>query len=85
VFHATHIWSGTGPIFKDRDRWPLAVRLEILRDLARIPALFQIPIVFYGFERSRITFDGIDNDKLSANELLVAAHGHDVYRLHPSH
>jgi hypothetical protein len=53
VFHATDIWSGTGKVFKDRNKWPLPRRLEILHDLARIPCRFDIPIVYFGFERSK--------------------------------
>jgi hypothetical protein len=43
VFHATDIWSGTGKVFKDRNKWPLPRRLEILHDLARIPCRFDTP------------------------------------------
>lgn len=47
IFHATDIWSGA-KYFKDRDKWPMERRLEILRDLARIPGRFDIPVA-WGF------------------------------------
>jgi hypothetical protein len=75
IFHATDLWSGTGRIFKDRDRWPLAVRLNILHDLVRIPSQYEIPIIFFALERSSIVFEGVDNDQFSAHEILVASHG----------
>jgi hypothetical protein len=75
IFHAKDLWSGSGPIFKDRDRWPLPMRLNILHDLVRIPAQHQVPIVFYALERSRVQFDGIDYSKVSAHEMSVAVHG----------
>src|ERR1700722_20191961 len=75
VFHATELWSGIGPIFKDRDRWSLPVRLNILHDLVRIPGQYEIPIVFFALERSRVVFDEVDMTKVSAHELLAAAHG----------
>ena len=43
VFHATHIWSGV-KYFKDREVWPLSKRLEILAELAALPASFDLPI-----------------------------------------
>lgn len=47
VFHATDIWSGK-KYFGDRNKWPMERRLDILRDLARIPGHFDIPIA-WGF------------------------------------
>jgi hypothetical protein len=53
VFHATEIWSGTGKVFKNREKWPLHLRLSILHDLARIPCRLNIPIVYHGYERAK--------------------------------
>jgi hypothetical protein len=53
VFHAKDIWSGSGKIFRDREKWPLPRRLAILHDLARIPCRFDIPIVYHTVERSK--------------------------------
>jgi len=47
IFYATDIWSGAR-YFRDRERWPMERRLEILRDLARIPGRFDMPIA-WGF------------------------------------
>jgi hypothetical protein len=44
VFHATDIFSGSG-YFKDKEKWPLPKRLEILHDLADIPSKFGLPVV----------------------------------------
>jgi hypothetical protein len=44
VFHATDIWSGTGKIFGDRDRWTFDRRMIVLRDLARIIPNNRLPL-----------------------------------------
>lgn len=49
--------------------------MNILHDLVRIPGQYEIPIVFFALERSRVVFDEVDMTKVSAHELLVAAHG----------
>jgi len=49
IFHATDIWSGT-KYFRNKERWSLDTRLEILWDLVSIPRQFQLPITF-GFVR----------------------------------
>jgi hypothetical protein len=63
IFHATDIWSGT-KYFKDRERWPQGRRLEILRDLARIPGHFDVPVAWGYVDKNEfpdpkfaITFD----------------------------
>ena len=61
VFHAKDIWSGKGPIFKDRDKWPLHRRIDILRDLARVPRKLDIPIVYEAVERA--TFGPTEEQK----------------------
>jgi hypothetical protein len=53
VFHAKDIWSGKG-IFKDREKWPLARRLDILHDLAAVPVKLDIPIVYEALERATL-------------------------------
>jgi hypothetical protein len=47
IFHATDIWSGK-KYFADRDKWSMERRLDILRDLARIPSHFDVPVA-WGF------------------------------------
>jgi hypothetical protein len=47
VFHAKDLWHG-GPYFV-RDKWPLAKRLEILTDIATIPAQFDL-VLCAGFQ-----------------------------------
>jgi hypothetical protein len=53
VFHAKDIWSGKG-IFKDREKWPLVRRLDILRDLAEVPKKLDIPIIYEALERAKL-------------------------------
>lgn len=43
VFHAKDIWHG-GKYF-DRERWPLQIRMQILREVVSIPQKFHLPIV----------------------------------------
>ena len=45
IFHAIDVFRGTG-YFKDHDIWPRCRRFPILRDLAKLPKLLGIPIVF---------------------------------------
>jgi hypothetical protein len=57
VFHTKDIWSGA-KYFKDRERWPLNKRLDILKEIALIPKHLRIPIVFHQVERAQIERDG---------------------------
>ena len=83
VFHTKDIWSGAGRVFKDRNRWPLAKRLDILHDLVRVPRELELPIVFYSrkgsrsFRRSRSR-----DDKPTGAECRLTRH--DFHRLHSS-
>lgn len=43
-FHAKELWDGSG-FFADRERWPLGLRLDMLRDLAAIPGAFGLPVM----------------------------------------
>jgi hypothetical protein len=75
VFHAKEIWSGTGKIFSDRDRWTLDRRLLILRDLARVPRRLDIPIVHEAYKRSDLQDDVKPGDKHpTEHEISIAAH-----------
>jgi hypothetical protein len=49
VFHATELFSGSG-IFKNREKYPLAHRIEAMKEILSIPSKFRLPIVF-GFIR----------------------------------
>src|SRR6476646_6251002 len=49
VFHATELFSGSG-IFKNCEKYPLAHRIEALKEILSIPSKFRLPIVF-GFIR----------------------------------
>lgn len=44
VFHAKDIWHGAKPY--DRAKYPLRIRLDLLRRLAQVPRKFNIPICF---------------------------------------
>jgi len=46
IFHAKDIWHGTKNFH--RDQWPMSKRMEILADLAAIPARFHL-LVIHGF------------------------------------
>ncbi len=74
VFHTMEIWSGTG-IFKDRDRWPLSKRINILYDLVRIPRRLEIPIIYYVTEKEGVQFEGDGVDKMTLNDKTIAYHG----------
>ncbi len=75
VFHAKEIWSGTGKVFGDRERWTLDSRLLILRDLARLPRRLDIPIVHEAFKRKALLDDHPPEKEVpSAHEVSVAAH-----------
>jgi hypothetical protein len=43
-FHAKELFFGTGPVFKDRDRYPPERRFEALRAILAIPRGFQTPV-----------------------------------------
>lgn len=43
-FHLTELWSGSG-YFKDKNKWPLKLRVPIMMDLSNIPQTFSIPIL----------------------------------------
>jgi len=45
IFHAIDVFRGTG-YFKDHEIWPRCRRFPVLRDLAKLPRLLEIPIVF---------------------------------------
>lgn len=59
AFHAKDIWSGKGKVFGDRDKWPLRRRLDILRDLARVPRKLNIPIIYEAVERAKLDLSEI--------------------------
>jgi len=74
-FHSTDIWSGTGKVFKNRERYPLYKRLQILRDLARIPKKLDIPIVHEKLERAIFSKDTLEkNASATTHEINVGAH-----------
>jgi Protein of unknown function (DUF3800) len=49
--HAKDIFHGSGEF--PRDRWPEAIRHELLDNIARIPAIFRIPIIWYIVDRKQ--------------------------------
>lgn len=49
VFHAKDIWHGSG--FFPRDKWPLATRMELLRELSEIPWKFGLTVVYGAIDR----------------------------------
>jgi hypothetical protein len=72
IFHATDLWSGGG-YFKDRNKWPLEKRLEILDDLVAIPAKFELPVAVGSIDWSTFTIDLL-NPGSSKHDLQIAAH-----------
>jgi hypothetical protein len=57
VFHATQLFSASGKVFKNRDRYPLARRLEALKAILAIPSRFKLPVVV-GFTRREKSVPG---------------------------
>jgi hypothetical protein len=45
IFHAADIFHGTG-YFKDRNKWPRELRWEKLHELASLPRILGMPVVF---------------------------------------
>ncbi len=72
IFHAKEIWSGTG-YFKNRDKWPLAKRLEILRDLAAIPTKLAIPVT-YGVGRKELIATHLKEENVSVKTQEFVEH-----------
>ncbi len=61
VFHAKELFNGGGNVF-DRTKWPLYRRLEIADELAKIPNLFELPVVYGDKKRSNV----VSNDHMVA-------------------
>jgi hypothetical protein len=75
VFHATDLWSGTGNIFGDKERWSRDSRMKILRDLARVPRKLDIPIVHEFYPRAKFAdAKNSHGKKATEHEISVAAH-----------
>ena len=75
VFHTKEIWSGTGKIFGDRDRWTLDRRLHILRDLIRVIKKIDVPVVHEAYERQSILENVSPDEKQPTDrEVNIAAH-----------
>ena len=55
VFHAKDIFHGSGPF--DRSIWSRDERMKILRQLAQVPALFNLPIVVGAVNRKEAEKD----------------------------
>jgi Protein of unknown function (DUF3800) len=73
VFHATHIWSGGG-YFKNREKWPLERRLEILDDLIAIPRKFDFPVSYGTVSWPDFPMEILVPDKRTEHERQVAGH-----------
>jgi hypothetical protein len=43
-FHAKELFFGTGPVFKDRDKYPPERRFEALRAVLELPRALQLPV-----------------------------------------
>jgi hypothetical protein len=71
-FHATDIWSGTGKVFGDKSSWPPPKRYDLLREIARVPNRFDVPIVYGAVERASLTLPA--DEELSTHQKLVGAH-----------
>jgi hypothetical protein len=46
AFHATELFSGSGKVFSNRDKYPLTRRLEALKEVLSVPGKFKLPVVF---------------------------------------
>lgn len=49
VFHAKDIWHGHGAF--SRENWSLEERMRIMRRLAQVPALFDLPVIYGAIDR----------------------------------
>jgi Protein of unknown function (DUF3800) len=49
IFHAKDIWHGEKKFY--RNKWPLNKRMEIISDLAAIPAKFHLPVIYGAMDR----------------------------------
>jgi len=77
VFHAMELWNG-GRYF-NRESWSLEKRLEILADLAAIPAKFDIPVSF-GCQKREHALPFIDQEKYNAREIELQLYGNTYAR-----
>src|SRR5262249_30858306 len=79
VFHATEIFNGGGKLFKreadpTKEEWPLARRLEIARELAKIPRLYKLPIVVGHVDRRTFPQTFYFPADAPTSKLTMAAH-----------
>jgi Protein of unknown function (DUF3800) len=52
VFQAKEVWHGSGPF--DRKKWNLPTRIQIMRRLAQVPRLFNLPVVIGSVARQEL-------------------------------
>ena len=71
VFHAKDIWHGSG-IFP-RASWPLAKRMELLRELSEIPKKFGLTVVYGAIDRKAHALGAKENN-LSTKKTEADAH-----------
>jgi hypothetical protein len=74
VFHATDIWSGGGKVFRNREKWPLLRRLEILHDLCRVPKKLDIPVVHFAADRSELVLSREGGKEATRQDKNIVIH-----------
>ncbi len=73
IFHTTEIWHGTKSF--DRKTWPLNTRLRLLRDLAAIPRLFDLPVVCGYARRDALQAEiKVGNPEISSVHMKIVEH-----------
>jgi hypothetical protein len=74
VFHAYQLFGAKGPVFKDREKWPLAKRLEIADELSAMIDKFDIPIQFGWVNRAELLKNVEGAKEASAHDQSILAH-----------
>lgn len=75
IFHATELFHGGKQINRDDLRWPMSLRMEIAKELARLPALMELPIIFGWVQRNNCqesTFE--PNEIVSGHDRQIDQH-----------
>lgn len=73
IFHASDIWHGAK--YFNREQWPHVTRLRLLHDLASIPSIFGLPIIYGHALRSEVARWAHEfNPDISAKDLKINEH-----------
>jgi Protein of unknown function (DUF3800) len=77
-FHAKDIWHGSGDF--PRQEWPLKKRMEVLEKLTKIPALFNLPIV-YSFSKKSELVRKLGIGSMKNNDVPKGVHANNFIRV----